>query len=317
MASDHAAGVWPDEKQTGSIWTDYGGVPGVELLLPTLYSEGVDTGRITLERLVEVTAAEPAAFFGVAHRKGRIEAGFDADLAVIDETQSYTVRAEELHNKNRYTPLDGRVLAGRVVQTWVRGRKVFDRIGVDAEGAFAASPTRVVHSSGGWLMKDITLLGPGVVLTAFGPAKTGHRRRWLSSGRASASSPSVHSTSSRFAMPGPGSSTPTAGLILPGLVNLHHHFYSALARGLDPGVRLADFGQILEGLWWRLDRALDPDTVRLSAALSLADCIRWGCTTVFDHHASPTHLRGSLGDHRAGGRPGGALRRPVLRDQRP
>lgn len=84
------------------------------------------------------------------------------------------------------------------------------------------------------------------------------------------------------------------GLILPGLVNLHHHFYSALARGLDPGMSMHDFGEILEGLWWRLDRALDTQTVRLSAALSLADCIRWGCTTVFDHHASPSCLGGSL-----------------------
>lgn len=84
------------------------------------------------------------------------------------------------------------------------------------------------------------------------------------------------------------------GLILPGLVNLHHHFYSALARGLDPGRPLPDFRAVLEGLWWRLDRALDAETVRLSALLTLADCVRWGCTTVFDHHASPSCLAGSL-----------------------
>jgi putative selenium metabolism protein SsnA len=84
------------------------------------------------------------------------------------------------------------------------------------------------------------------------------------------------------------------GLILPGLINLHHHFYSALARGLDPGSSTRSFGEVLERLWWRLDRALDPETVRLSALISAADCIRWGCTTVFDHHASPSCLRGSL-----------------------
>ena len=84
------------------------------------------------------------------------------------------------------------------------------------------------------------------------------------------------------------------GLILPGLINLHHHFYSALARGLDPGAPAHSFAQILNRLWWRLDRALDTETVRLSAQLSVADCIRWGCTTVFDHHASPSCLAGSL-----------------------
>lgn len=84
------------------------------------------------------------------------------------------------------------------------------------------------------------------------------------------------------------------GLIVPGLVNLHHHFYSALARGLDPRAEINNFGEVLDRLWWRLDRALDPDTVRLSARLSLAACIREGCTTVFDHHASPTCIDGSL-----------------------
>jgi len=84
------------------------------------------------------------------------------------------------------------------------------------------------------------------------------------------------------------------GLVLPGLVNLHHHFYSSLARGLNPGRPLDNFGEILDGLWWRLDRALDRDTIRLSAELALADSIRWGATTVFDHHASPSAIGGSL-----------------------
>jgi putative selenium metabolism protein SsnA len=84
------------------------------------------------------------------------------------------------------------------------------------------------------------------------------------------------------------------GLVLPGFVNLHHHLYSALARGLAPLETPRDFGQILERLWWLLDRALTPETVRLSALLGAADCIRWGCTTLFDHHASPSCIRGSL-----------------------
>jgi putative selenium metabolism protein SsnA len=84
------------------------------------------------------------------------------------------------------------------------------------------------------------------------------------------------------------------GLILPGLVNLHHHFYSAFARGLATPRPPADFAEVLELLWWRLDRALTLETVRVSAQLAALDCIRWGCTTVFDHHASPRCLRGSL-----------------------
>jgi putative selenium metabolism protein SsnA len=86
----------------------------------------------------------------------------------------------------------------------------------------------------------------------------------------------------------------SGGLVMPGLINLHHHLYSALARGLAPVQTPTDFGQILEKLWWLLDRALTSDTVRLSALLGAADSIRWGCTTIFDHHASPSCIRGSL-----------------------
>lgn len=84
------------------------------------------------------------------------------------------------------------------------------------------------------------------------------------------------------------------GFILPGFINLHHHFYSALARGLDPRVDITDFAEVLDRLWWRLDRSLDAESIRVSAELALADCIRNGCTTVFDHHASPNVIAGSL-----------------------
>lgn len=127
VATDHAAGQWPEEKAAGSIWNAYGGVPGVETLLPFLLSEGVAKGRITLERLVEVTAAAPARFFGVASRKGAIAPGLDADLAVVDEEERWTVTAEALHNLNRYTPFEGHVFTGRVRETFVRGTRVYAR----------------------------------------------------------------------------------------------------------------------------------------------------------------------------------------------
>jgi dihydroorotase-like cyclic amidohydrolase len=127
VTTDHAAGQWPEEKSTGSIWTDYGGIPGVELMLPYLYSEGVCTGRITLERLVELTASEPARFFGISHRKGELKRGQDADFVVLDEDESWTVRADSLHNLNRYTPFDRRQLTGRIRATYVRGTCVYQR----------------------------------------------------------------------------------------------------------------------------------------------------------------------------------------------
>lgn len=139
----------------------------------------------------------------------------------------------------------------------------------------------------------VTILGPGVVVTAFRDPEV------IPSGAVAWSDDRIIAAGDAgeitAAYPGAATMDARGGLILPGLVNLHHHFYSSLARGLDPGLELRNFGEILDGLWWRLDRALDPDTIRISAALAAADSIRWGATTVFDHHASPSWIRGSLG----------------------
>jgi allantoinase len=147
VATDHAAGLWPEEKHTGSIWTDYGGVPGVELSLPYLYSEGVRKGRMDLQRLTEITASAPARFFGIAERKGRIAPGFDADFAVLDESERWTVRAEDLHNLNRYTPLEGYDLTGRVRATILRGRSIYSR-GSDGTESFGET------GYGRWVRRD-------------------------------------------------------------------------------------------------------------------------------------------------------------------
>ena len=85
------------------------------------------------------------------------------------------------------------------------------------------------------------------------------------------------------------------GLIMPALVNMHEHAYSALARGLAlPGFAPQSFAEILSGLWWRLDAALNEQDIRLSALLTFMDCIKNGVTTVFDHHASYVSISGSL-----------------------
>ncbi len=85
------------------------------------------------------------------------------------------------------------------------------------------------------------------------------------------------------------------GLILPGLINAHTHFYSALALGLPlRGAPPARFTEILARLWWRVDRALTLDDVETSAWLGLIECARCGVTTVCDHHSSPNACEGSL-----------------------
>lgn len=84
-------------------------------------------------------------------------------------------------------------------------------------------------------------------------------------------------------------------IILPGFICAHHHFYSTLARGMAvPGEPAENFVQILERLWWKVDRAILEEDILLSAQLPLIDCIRNGVTTVIDHHASPSMPDGSL-----------------------
>ncbi|MBK8822750.1 MAG: putative aminohydrolase SsnA [Anaerolineales bacterium] len=83
--------------------------------------------------------------------------------------------------------------------------------------------------------------------------------------------------------------------VMPGNICAHTHFYGAFARGLAiPGPAPKDFPEILQKLWWPLDRSLDAEGIRLSALVCLVDAIKHGTTTLIDHHASPNYIDGSL-----------------------
>ncbi len=84
-------------------------------------------------------------------------------------------------------------------------------------------------------------------------------------------------------------------IALPGMICAHTHFYGAFARGMAlPGEPATNFVQILQRLWWRLDKTLTLDDVYYSALVCLGDAIRHGTTTLIDHHASPNAIEGSL-----------------------
>ena len=86
------------------------------------------------------------------------------------------------------------------------------------------------------------------------------------------------------------------GLVLPGLVNAHTHLYSALARGMPaPAPPPRTFVEVLERVWWRLDRVLDEESIYLSGLCGAIDAARSGTTVLFDHHSSPSAIAGSLG----------------------
>jgi putative selenium metabolism protein SsnA len=83
-------------------------------------------------------------------------------------------------------------------------------------------------------------------------------------------------------------------LVLQGLLNPHHHLYSALATGLVPIGPTHNFQQILDNLWWHLDKTLDAESIYYSAMNGLMQSVRYGITTVIDHHASMNAVSGSL-----------------------
>jgi putative selenium metabolism protein SsnA len=83
-------------------------------------------------------------------------------------------------------------------------------------------------------------------------------------------------------------------IILPGFINAHMHFYSSYSRGLYKAKPSKNFTEILENLWWKLDKLLTLDDVYYSALIALVGCIKSGTTTIIDHHASPFAIKGSL-----------------------
>jgi dihydroorotase len=98
------------------------GMPGVQTLLPLLLAH-VNAGRLTLERLVDLTSAGPARIYGIAG-KGRIAVGYDADLTLVDLHAKRTIRESWIASRCGWTPFDGQAVTGWPVATIVRGRVV-------------------------------------------------------------------------------------------------------------------------------------------------------------------------------------------------
>ena len=103
------------------------GLPGVETLLPLLYTYGVAEGRIALQRMVQVLAKRTAEIFGLADRKGDIHVGADADLLIWNPNEETAVAAEQLHGHADWSPYEGMRIAGRVEYTILRGQVLVEQ----------------------------------------------------------------------------------------------------------------------------------------------------------------------------------------------
>jgi dihydropyrimidinase len=99
------------------------GAPGIETLLAIAHSEGVATGRITIERMVDLIATTPARRFGLPH-KGSLEVGRDADVVIFDPSVRRRIHAAGLHHSSDYTPYEGLEVKGAVRDVLLRGEDV-------------------------------------------------------------------------------------------------------------------------------------------------------------------------------------------------
>lgn len=125
LATDHAP-CTDAEKNTGNFFTDYAGMPGVELLLPFLFTYGYHTQKVSLKDICKLLSENAAKRYNLYPHKGHLMPGADADIVLIDPDKEWIVRGKELQSKGNITPFEGEKFKGKVIRTWLRGSCVYN-----------------------------------------------------------------------------------------------------------------------------------------------------------------------------------------------
>jgi dihydropyrimidinase len=121
------------------------GAPGIETRMSLVYDGGVRTGKISLNRFVELTSTSPARIFGLFPRKGTIAPGSDADIVVFDPQKKTRLSVKTLHMKVDYNPYEGREVTGTTETVISRGTIIVDEgrfVGRAGSGSFLRRATR-------------------------------------------------------------------------------------------------------------------------------------------------------------------------------
>ena len=174
VGSDHVVGWEPashEEMYDPVIWDCRTGFSRVELFLPVMLSEGVNKGRISLERAVQVSCENPAKTSGLWGTKGSLLPGFDADMVIIDLGREVKVGKEHINTRSGWSIMEGHTFTGWPIMTILRGE-------VSAEWADDSPGMRPVgEPRGRYLPRK---LGPNhQVLDANSPARVAPTHRWL------------------------------------------------------------------------------------------------------------------------------------------
>lgn len=127
VATDHCPfTIAQKEAGNGQFHLTPNGIPGVETLFPLLYTYGVTQGRISLQKLVQVLAENPARIFGLAPRKGSLQAGAEADLVIFDPQATQTIRAADLHGNADWSPYENLEIQGKIEHVFLRGNLIVE-----------------------------------------------------------------------------------------------------------------------------------------------------------------------------------------------
>jgi len=148
VSTDHCPFCLKEQKELGRH--DFSkipnGAPGIETRMSLVYDGGVRTGRISLNRFVELTSTAPAKIFGLFPRKGTIAPGSDADIVIFDPNRTITLSARTLHMNVDYNPYEGRQVTGATDTVLSRGRLVIENGQLAARGGSGSFLKRAARS---------------------------------------------------------------------------------------------------------------------------------------------------------------------------
>jgi dihydroorotase (multifunctional complex type) len=125
ICTDHAAGKYPEEKSSPDIWKNYAGIPGTQLVAPSILHYGYHKGRLSLAEVQKLMSENAAKRYGLYPQKGIIQIGSDADFSVVDLDKEWMVEPLRLESKGKYSPFAGNKLKGKIYMTIVRGEIVY------------------------------------------------------------------------------------------------------------------------------------------------------------------------------------------------
>ncbi|MEM0074934.1 MAG: dihydroorotase [Conexivisphaerales archaeon] len=143
LGSDHAP-YTKEEKMAGyeNIWNTGNGVADIEATLP-LMIDAVNKGRISLRMFIQIACENPARLFGLYPRKGALQVGSDADIAIVDPKASFIISNENTKSKCGWTVYDGTRVQGKVVMTLVRGSTVMENGDITGKQGFGRFVSRI------------------------------------------------------------------------------------------------------------------------------------------------------------------------------